>query len=158
MAETPSRLLVGRILRAHGLRGDVVVRLTTNRLERVDPGAVLFDEGGAELVVETSRPHDANHLVRFVDVSERSSAETLKGTDLFAEPIDDESELWVHDLIGSTVVDQRGVDRGKVSDVIANPASDLLQLESGALVPVAFVASHDDRTIRVETPDGLFDL
>ena len=65
--------------------------------------------------------------------------------------------MWVHDLIGCVVIDQHGVDRGKVVGVVENPASDLLELADGALVPARFiVATPPGGPIEVDAPDGLF--
>jgi 16S rRNA processing protein RimM len=61
-------------------------------------------------------------------------------------------------MIGKPVVDADGTERGVCVAVLANPAADLLELDSGALVPSNFVVSIDGDTIRVDTPDGLFDL
>ena len=66
-------------------------------------------------------------------------------------------ELFVHQLVGCRVVDQDGVDRGTVTAVEANPASDLLVLTGGALVPLTFVVSVDGAVISVDVPAGLFD-
>jgi 16S rRNA processing protein RimM len=76
---------------------------------------------------------------------------------LYAEPKATDGELYVHELIGCTVVDQGGTARGTVTSVEANPASDLLVLDSGALVPARFVTECRDRTVRVEVPEGLFE-
>ena len=73
----------------------------------------------------------------------------------------DPDALWVHELVGrhgsST---PPGVDRGRVVAVVANPASDLLELESGALVPLRFVVGGVETTpagrrVRVDPPEGL---
>ena len=68
----------------------------------------------------------------------------------------------MHHLIGATVIETNGIDRGPCVSVVANPASDLLELESGALVPVAFVTSVDVSggvpLVTIDPPDGLFDL
>ncbi len=157
MPTRPQRLQVGRIGRAHGLKGEMVVKLTTNRLERIAPGAVV-QAGTRELRVVSSRAHDRNHLVRFEGIEDRTAAESIANTDLFAEPLDDPDELWLHELAGSVVVDQLGIERGIVEAIEANPASDLLVLDTGALVPARFVTSVDDGRIAVEVPDGLFDL
>lgn len=150
-------LVVGHIRKAHGLKGEVVVRLTTNRTERLEPGAVL-STAEKDLTVRAARPKDSDHLVFFEGVTTREDAELLRGTELRAEHLDDPNELWVHELIGASVVDQSGVDRGTVVEVQANPASDLLVLESGALVPIAFVVDATGDVINVEVPDGLFEL
>jgi len=155
--ELPELLSVGYIRRAHGLRGEVVVRLTTNRDERVAVGAELLADDQT-LTVATSRPNDGDFLVRFDGVNDRNGADALKGTELFAAPIDDPDELWVHELVGCRVIDASGVDRGVVQELLANPASDLLALDSEALVPVRFITDVADRVITVDVPEGLFEV
>jgi 16S rRNA processing protein RimM len=154
---TPERPLleVGRITRIHGLRGEVVVDLHTDRLERVAPGSVL-DTSRGPLVVATSRPFQGRHLVRFEGVDSREAAERIGGLALHAEAIDDPDALWVHDLIGTTVVEADGRERGRVASVEANPAHDMLVLDDGTLVPVVFVTSVLDGRTTVEVPEGIF--
>ena len=150
-------LEVGRVAKAHGVRGEVVVALLTDRLERVAPGSVLFADGQSLRVV-ASRPHQKHHIVSFEGVDTREAADALHGVVLSAEPIDDEDEWWVHELIGSAVVNTAGDRLGTVDAVQANPASDLLVLDTGALIPVVFVLSHDDGAVLVDLPEGLLDL
>ncbi|HSL58710.1 MAG TPA: ribosome maturation factor RimM [Acidimicrobiales bacterium] len=151
------RLEVGRISKPHGIRGEVVVALTTNRHERVAVGAHLW-AGGRELVVVTSRPHQGHHLVLFDGVSGRDAAEALRGAVLTAEALDDPDELWVHELVGSQVVETDGTSRGRVEAVQANPAADLLVLDTGALVPLTFVVDRAPGRVVIDPPAGLFDL
>ena len=95
-ADERPTLEVGRIIKAQGLKGQVLVDLWTDRHERLRPGAELFDASG--------------------------------------------------------------VSHGKVVDVEANPASDILVLDSGALVPLTFVTSVEANVrIDVDVPDGLFE-
>lgn len=151
-------LEVGRITRPHGVRGEVNVVLVSNRPERVAPGAVLRTPDRT-LTVRTARPHRSGFIVAFEECGDRDEAESLRDAVLSAEPIDDPDELWVHDLVGAVVVDQQEQARGVVTRVVANPASDLLELDSGALVPVRFVTSlRPGVRVDVEVPDGLFDL
>ena len=147
-------LLVGHVRKAHGLKGEVVLRLSTNRTERVAPGASMR-VGEVDMVVKASRPKDDDFLVLFEGVSSREAADELRGSELRAEPLDDPDELWVHELIGSQVVDQNGVERGEVTSVLVNPASDLLELDSEALVPVTFITGVDEAAgvISVDVPD-----
>ncbi len=157
--EEPALLEVGRIDKPHGVRGEVVVSLTTHRLERLDPGSCLQTENGP-LVVGSSRPHHHRHLVRFDAIPDRESAERWRGTVLFALPIDepDDDTLWVHHLVGSVVIDQYGDQHGEVVAVVENPASDLLELVDGRLVPIAFLVDHEPGVwISVDVPDGLLD-
>ncbi len=64
----------------------------------------------------------------------------------------------MHELIGTAVVDADGTPRGTCIAVIANPAADLLELDTGALVPVVFVTEHSADRVVIDPPDGLFDL
>jgi 16S rRNA processing protein RimM len=151
-------LEVGRIGRPHGLKGEVVVQLITERDERVAPGAVLHSDQG-ELVVETSRPHQDRWLVRFEGRRSREDAEALRGLLLSAEPIDDPDELWAHDLVGAEVVLVDSDELvGTCVSLVANPAADLLELDTGVLVPVVFVVDHTEGRVTIDPPDGLLDL
>jgi 16S rRNA processing protein RimM len=147
---------VGHIGRAHGLKGEVVVHLTTNRADRVDPGTVLHGKERSLEVVRSQRLKGTSHRVRFADVDGREAAEAIRGTTLWAEPIEDDEAVWAHEVIGAVVVDQHGAEHGPVVAMEANPASDLLVLESGGLVPVRFVRVVEaGRRVDVDIPDGL---
>lgn len=149
-------LEVGRIGRAHGLKGEVMVDLITDRLDRLAVGTVLASDRG-DLVVAGSRPHQKRFIVAFEGVRDRTAAETLAGTVLRAESVEDPDALWVHELVGTLVVEADGNERGVVRAVQANPAHDLLVLESGALVPIVFVVSCVDGVTLIDPPPGLFD-
>jgi len=169
-----ARLEVGRIAKPHGLRGEVVVELTTTERSRLAAGAVLH-AGGRALVVESAIPHQRRWIVRFADVLSREAADVLAGAVLTAEakdlPDDGEPDaLWAHELVGARVVDLQGTDWGRVVALVANPASDLLELDSGQLVPLRFVvggvevveappaAAADGaptRQVRIDPPAGL---
>jgi 16S rRNA processing protein RimM len=150
-------LEIGHIGRAHGLRGEVVVHLVSNRDERVAPGAVLVTARG-QLTVRSTRANNAQRLVAFEEIPDRTAAEAWRGVTLLGEPIVDDRELWVHELVGCDVVEVDGTRRGQVTAVVANPASDLLELASGALVPLRFLVRRDAGTLVVDVPEGLFDL
>lgn len=157
-------LEVGRIGRAHGVRGDVYVDLLTDRTERLAVGARL-KAGDRWLVVERAKPAGTRWLVHFEGFDDRTSAETLTGVVMLAEalPADDPGALYVHDLIGAEVVDAAGVSHGRCVSVLANPANDLIEVESGALIPVVFVTSLEampdgGRRVVIDPPEGLFDL
>ena len=108
-------------------------------------------------MVLRSSPHQGRWIVAFDGVEDRGAAEALRGTPLMAEPLHDGDALWVHELIGSEVVDLGGTSRGRVIAVVANPASDLLELEGGGLMPLRFVTSHTPGRIVIDPPVGLFD-
>lgn len=163
------RLEVGRIVKAHGIRGEVVVEAVSNRPERFAAGAVLYAadrafsvrratvQGGPDPAGRMSRDR---WIVSFAGVVDRNEAERLRGTVLTGEPLeheDDPSELWVHELVGAEVFDGSGQGLGRVSAVEANPASDLLVLESGHLVPMVFVVESAPGRVVIDPPAGLLD-
>lgn len=154
------RLLeVGRITRAHGVRGGVLVLLTTDRTSRLDPGSVLLTDRG-ELTVRRSSRHRDRWIVSFEQIADRNEAEAWRGTVLRAEPIDDDEDdaLWVHELVGATVVLADGDEVGVVEAVQANPAADLLVLDTGPLVPVVFVIDQQPGRVTIDPPEGLLEL
>jgi 16S rRNA processing protein RimM len=150
-------LEVGRIGRAHGVRGDVLVHLSTDRLERVAVGSRLRAADRWLTVTASSRSND-RWRVHFEGIDDRNAAESLAGTVLSAEPLDDPDVLWIHHLIGSEVIELGGTRRGRCVAVVDNPAADLLELDGGALVPMTFVVSVADGVVTIDPPDGLFDL
>jgi 16S rRNA processing protein RimM len=153
-----ARLEVGRVGKAHGLKGEVSVTLTSDRRERMDPGSVLH-AGDRELVVATAREHSGRWVVRFEGVGDRTAAEALRNATLSADALDAaEGELWVHELVGARVHDRAGTDLGAVVAVEANPASDLLVLEGDVLIPMTFVVEQGDGTVVVDPPEGLLDV
>lgn len=158
MTDQVHLLEVGRIAKAHGLRGEVVVALTTDVTERVAPGFELQTDSGP-LRVRSSRPHQHRWIVQFEGVETREAAESLHSTVLRAEPIEDLDALWVHELIGAEVRTPDGRSWGRVTEVEANPASDLLVLEDGTLVPEVFVsdASALPEVLVIDPPPGLLE-
>jgi 16S rRNA processing protein RimM len=138
-----------------------VVELSTNRVERVAPGSSLHSPNGVLHVVtasalprSTSRPR---WLVTFEGVTNRDQAELLRGVPLQALPLHDSKAWWVHELIGATVVDRSGAVLGIVEAVEANPASDLLVLDNGGLIPLTFVVERQPGRLTAELPPGLLD-
>lgn len=148
---------MGRVVRPHGLSGEVVVDFVSNRAERSRPGSVFMTDEG-ELCIESSRPFRQRWLVNFTGVHGIDAAERLRDRVLRASPLDDPSALWVHELVGSTVIDKSdGRPLGTVTAVVANPVSDLLELDGGGLVPLRCVVDHGPRRIVVDIPAGLLD-
>jgi 16S rRNA processing protein RimM len=144
-------------MRPHGLHGEVVVSFLTNRAERSRPGTVFVTDDGP-LTIESSRPFKHRWLVRFVGVSGIEAAEALRDRVLFAPPLDDPSALWVHELMDCVVIDSADGSRlGTVTAVVANPVSDLLELDTGGLIPLRCVIEHGPGRIVVEIPLGLLD-
>ena len=156
----PNLLEVGRFGRPHGVRGQITINLSTNRTERVEPGARLWSGGWFSIIA--SREQSGRWVLTLDDVADRTAAERLVNRTVWAEPIDDPGAVWIHEVIGARVRDVAGVDQGRCVAVIANPADDLLELHDGALVPARFVErierEGDEVVVIVDPPAGLFEI
>jgi 16S rRNA processing protein RimM len=160
MTDEPVLLEVGRVGRAHGLRGEVHVVAVSNVAERFAPGSELV-VGDRPLVIRTARAAGTGWVVQFSGVDDRDSAERLRGRSVRAVALETgsrEGEVFVHEVIGAEVRDRSGARIGRVDAVQANPAHDLLVLDSGALVPFVFVVGQEPGVVVVDLPDGLLDL
>ena len=164
---------VGRIGRAHGIRGEVSVDVRTDSPDlRFADGARLTTEpaGAGPLVVGHSRWHSGRLLVRFDGVSDRAVAEGLRGVRLLAEVgegerPDDPDEFFDHQLLGLRAVTTAGDDVGEITDVLHLPGQDLLVIRRAddreTLVPfVADIVPEVDlaaRRVVLDPPTGLLD-
>ncbi len=145
--------VVGRIGKAHGLRGELSVELRTDEPERrYADGAVLQTRSArtdvpATLSVATTRWHQGRLLVRFVEVPDRETAETVRGTELVVPVDPDESpedpeEYYDHQLVGLRAETAAGELIGEVSQVVHGAGQDLLVIgavKDGREVLVPFV-------------------
>ena len=164
---------VGRVGRAHGLHGEVVVEVRTDDPEaRFAAGIALTTEPAAAgpLTVAGSRWHSGRLLVRFAGVADRTGAEALRGVHLQTELAEDErpadpEEFYDHQLVGLTAATIEGRDLGRVAEVVHLPGQDLLalRLPEGREVLVPFVAALvpvvdlDGGRVVVDPPGGLLD-
>ncbi|MDQ6649421.1 MAG: ribosome maturation factor RimM [Actinomycetota bacterium] len=168
------QLVVGRIGRAHGVRGEVSVDVRTDAPDRrFAAGSVLDTDPAAAgpLRVTAARPHAGRLLVAFEGVSDRSGAEALRGTLLVVDAasvpeLPDPEEFWDHQLVGLAAVDPAGAALGVVEDVLHPPGTALLAIRrpdgSELLVPfvTAIVPEVDLAAGRlvVDPPVGLLEL
>jgi 16S rRNA processing protein RimM len=170
-------LVVGRVAKAHGITGEVVVDVRTDDPDRrFAPGKALRGRpargGGPErdYVVETVREHAGRLLVRLTGVADRNGADALRGTLFLVDaadlpPIDDPDEFYDHQLEGLRVRTVAGVDVGVVAEVLHTAAGELLSVntDDDAEVLVPFVSAIVTSVsladgIEIEPPDGLLDL
>lgn len=149
-------LEIGRIGKAHGLKGEVTVVITSDRPERTRVGA-RWEVGDRTITVTAIRPFQQRWIASLDGVTTREAAEALTGQVIRAEAIDDPDALWVHELVGATVATPDGHEWGRVVAVLDNPADDLLELDDGTLIPAGFVtdASGLPRVVVVDPPEGL---
>jgi 16S rRNA processing protein RimM len=168
-------LVVGRIVKSHGIAGEVVVDVRTDDPEsRFAPGAQLRGKprtGAARtFVVDSARAHGGRMLVRLVGVADRTAADALRGTLFVVDaadlpPIDDPDEFYDHELEGLAVRTVDGVAVGVVAEVLHTAAGELLALkrDDGAEVLIPFVEAIVPSVsladgIVIDPPDGLLDM
>jgi 16S rRNA processing protein RimM len=166
------QVVVARIGKAHGLRGEVTVQvLTGDPDERFVPGAIFATEPAAAgpLLLRSARDNNGILLLGFEKTTDRNGAESLRGVRLLADVLADDGneETWYErDLVGLRAVTAGGLDLGEVTALESRPAQDLLvlRLTDGreALVPfvTAIVPEVDIEGGRVvlDPPPGLLDL
>ena len=174
-------LVVGKILRPHGIRGELVVDVRTDEPEARFSVGSTFDVGPAEdklgspvgprLTIDTLRWHHGRPLIFFAEVADRNVAEEMRGLLLWADsaaiaPPEDPDEFHDHQLVGLTVATVSGEVVGSVARIDHGPGADLLVVRkedgSTALVPFvrAIVPTVDVAGGRVviDPPGGLLEL
>lgn len=171
-------LVVGRVVKPHGITGELVVDVRTddpeerftrgNRL-RLKPAR---GQGTVrEVEVESARPHSGRFLVRLAGVSDRDGADALRGSLFVVDsaelpPLDDPDEFYDHELEGLTVRTMDGDEVGSVAEVLHTAAGELLSVRTpeGREVLIPFVSaivisvSRDSGVIEIDPPDGLLDV
>ena len=169
-------LVVGRVVKAHGVTGEVVVEIRTDDPDtRFAPGSSLRGKpsrGGPEsrYLVESVREHGGKLLMRLDGVADRNAAESLRGILFVVDsedlpPIEDPDEFYDHQLEGLQVVTTTGQTVGTVAAVLHTAAGELLSIraeEGEVLVPfvsaIVTSVSLADQKIEIDPPEGLLEL
>jgi 16S rRNA processing protein RimM len=170
----PLRLVVGRIGKAHGLRGEVTVEVRTDDPDlRFAPGAVLETDPARRgpLTVASGRVQGGRLVLRFEGVEDRTAAEGLRNTMLIVEADpdelpDDPDEFYDHQLVGLRVVTVDGRDVGTVTEMLHLPTQDVFVVTRAdgreALIPfveeIVPDVDLDEQTVLVDPPEGLLEL
>jgi 16S rRNA processing protein RimM len=171
-------LTVGRVVKAHGISGEVIVEIRTDDpAARFAPGSTLRAKGSRDdglertYVVADAREHGGRLLVRLDGVADRDAADALRGS-LFVidsedlPPIDEPDTYYDHQLEGLLVRTTDGRDIGTVAEVLHTAAGELLAVnraDAGELL-VPFVSaivtsvSLESRVIEIDPPEGLLEL
>jgi 16S rRNA processing protein RimM len=175
----PALTIVGRVRRAHGIRGELVIEPLTDAPDavfapgrRVFAGTVDGDPApdGRELVVEESRPFKGGGwIVAFDSIVDRNEAELWRQRYVLApaeelEPAGDD-EIYVHDLLGMKVVFATSLEPvGEVVDVYDVPQGLMLDVKRDkdtVLIPfrpeVVTRIDHAERRLLIDPPEGLLD-
>lgn len=143
-----SRILLGRIVGAHGIRGEVVIHSYAAVPEDIGAYGPLSDKTGAKTFkLSGVRAASKGVIARIAGVADRNAAEALKGTELYVPrdklPATDEGEFYVADLIGMTVVDAAGQVIGKVVDAPDFGAGSLLEIRKTGVAQTELIPFTD---------------
>ena len=163
------KILIGKIVNAVGLKGEVKVYCYTDRKERFEElDTVWLDNELRE--IQKVRYQGNVVILKLRGIEDRNASEAQRNKGVYIGEADlkelPEDTYYVRDLIGMRVEREHGVLLGELTDVIQNSAQDLyeIKLEDGkkVLLPVVkeFVLSVDlrERIIRVKPPQGLLEL
>jgi 16S rRNA processing protein RimM len=174
-AERTVEIGVARLLRAHGLGGEIFASPTTSDAETLFvPGRVFRvaadgADGPPELVLESARPHKGGFLLRFLGYVDREGAESLRGLEILL-PEDElrplgENEFFLHQLVGLEAWRTDGERIGPVLEVYELGGQVLLGIESeGRERLVPFRRELVDRVdlaagrVWIDPPPGLLEL
>lgn len=126
----PVFLVVGKLGRPHGLKGEMLLYVITDFPERLRPGVEIFVGDAYEpRKIRSRRKHKASLLVALDDVRTAEDAAELTNRYVFVRAEDrpplPEGEYYHHELIGLQVVDEDGETLGRLEEVISNPANDI---------------------------------
>ncbi len=152
-------LVVGRIGRAHGVRGDLFVEpFTDSPDERFAPGQTLMMSNDQSLTVATSKWHSGRLVVHFVGIDDRTAAEALKGSELTMDVDpqalpEDPDEYYDHQLVGLTVVLTNGDVVGVVSEMVHLPSQDLVIVKRDGL-PEAMIPFVNEMVPTIDVVAG----
>jgi 16S rRNA processing protein RimM len=168
------RLVVGRIGRAHGIKGEATVEVRTDDPElRFAPGAVLLTDPPERgpLTVRSGRVQGGRLVLAFEGVPDRNAIEQLRNTMLVAEVDpqelpDDPDEYYDHQLEGLKVRSVDGVELGVVDQMVHGPAQDLFVIRrpDGGELLLPFIAEFvpevdlENGVVLVDPPEGLLAL
>ena len=169
MTEQPS-IPVGYVRRAHGIRGDVLVRgLAADASDRFVVGAVLVtnEDQPRTLEVVERRDHKGDFMLMLDGIGDRTAAEALVGTQFVINAADrrtlDQDEWWIEDIVGCAAVDTNGVRIGEVSDVVVGASQDRLvvTMDAGGRAEIPLVdelvpeVDTTNRRVSIVLIDGL---
>lgn len=166
-------LLVGKILGAHGVKGELAVEVFSDDKQRFKPGLTLIcisSSGESEREVESVRFTNKNAILRFSGIESREEAQKQRGSQLYVRREDAlplaENEYYTADLIGLKVFDQDYGELGEIAEMFDTGAHYVLVVKQAAqndlLIPftkqvIIEIDQQNDR-VEVKLTEGLFEL
>lgn len=153
-AGTDDDIVIGRVVKPHGIRGEVVVATQSDVEGRFAPGTHLV-VGTSAMVVRSSRPHAGRLLVAFEGIDDRNRAEELRRATIVAPPADVGSSdvYYAHELVGLDVVTEDARWLGTVTDLVELPSVAGYELLEVDFDGHTWLLPSDDDLVEVATDD-----
>ena len=166
--EAPSEpARIGRVLRPHGLRGELVVQPEHLSPVPCREGSEVWLAGACHRVARCRIDSRGRWLIALEGVADRDAAEALRGAEVFSEAAElpelEQDNYYIHDLIGCRVHAAAGGELGEVVGVVRGPQDQLEVEREGrrALVPMARALLREvdlqERRIVIDAPPGLIE-
>jgi 16S rRNA processing protein RimM len=153
---TAEHIVIGRVGRPHGLEGAFVVEDASDDPDRFAVGATLL-LGGEPAVVEEQKRAGGRMVVRLDRPAQRGAPLQVRRDQL--PPLETAHEYYVFQLVGLDVVEEGGRALGRVRDVTSAPANDVLELDSGRVLPMVedCIVEVDLDSLRILVARGFAD-
>jgi len=165
-------LLLGKIAKAHGMRGEVKIFPYSGQPENMKAyrELVLVNDRGSlshPLTVQSSKVQGKMAITRFQSITSRDKAEDIEGAGVLIArkylPELTEDEFYWHQYVGKTVADLKEQDIGKIETIFSNGTQDIMVIRAGnqeILVPISksIVVKENAEKITIDPPPGLLEL
>jgi 16S rRNA processing protein RimM len=163
--QQPYYLILGEILRPHGIRGELRLKVQTdypermiNELETVYIGRDPHESEATEYTIQSARFHQEYILLQLKEVQDRNAAELLRGLYVMVDlenavPLE-EDEFYLFELIGLTVKTTSGEELGTIQDILETGANDVY-IVKGRKYGELLVPAHDETLIDVDVEAGI---
>lgn len=169
--DEPVFVIIGKIRRPHGIKGEVRMTVLTDFPELISSRKMVYvGERHQPYTVKSIRWHGGDMLVSFKELPDRTAVEIFRNVMVYMKSEDmptlPEGEFYTHQLIGLEVITDEGQNLGKLKEVLITGANDVYLVESPgkkdillpAIDDVILEIDHDQGVIRVHILPGLLDL
>ncbi len=160
---TQELILIGKIVAAHGIKGDVKVKSYTTIPTDFFNYTPIMNKDRAEIKIKLKSSNNSDVLIATIeDVKDRNTSETFKGVELFTFKSsiinEDENEILFSDLIGFKIIDDNNNEIGSVFDIQNYGGGDILEIKLINNEKTALISYNDASIIELNTKKGFIKI
>jgi 16S rRNA processing protein RimM len=168
--DKPVFVLIGKLRRPHGIRGEIVMTVLTDFPDLVTPGQWVFvGEEHQPYTIKSVRWHGGDMLVALEELPDRTAVEIFRNIMVYMKVEDipelPEGEYYIHQLVGMDVISDQGQELGKIKEVLITGANDVYLVETTdqreillpAIVQVVLDIDQETNRVLVHILPGLLD-